>query len=404
MPQDDLIQGLIDANQQGAGQDEKPADDDLISKIQQEQAPMEDPPQEPQEPEKPAEDPKPEPTKPPQEPQDPKTPEPSFDWSTLGEDFKDEESVKSFIENTKTVSKEKEELANKVKELESRNPFSDEMLFKLDHIKKTDPDKFDSARKLAFGEPDPLEVLKMQLESDSKAFRESSEEAKESYLRRQYKLEHNLSKLNPDEYSEEEVAARDREIREAEQEIDANKLKLKLDAENARNKLMDSMFSGIEVPKSASPEEIESQKAGVRQELEQSWDGVMDKVGLEKVSINALDPKSKSQNEFLSVEVPQSEVMAYKKELRDIMVNSGVDASTVPHDEVTGFIERRYREDHFPEIVHSVATKALEMGEDNLRKLFYNPSKKVEPSDPPPINIPDEKTTEAEIRRAMQNF
>jgi hypothetical protein len=327
-----------------------------------------------------------------------------FDWSQFGEGFTDEKSVKEFIESSKPKVSEYEKLAAKVKELESANPFSDEMLYKLDQIKKNSPDKFDIARNLAFGKPDPLDILKMQLENENEAFKKADDSDKLAYLRRQYKLSHNLKEPSEDDYSEEEYQERMDKFREAEEEVRVGRMRLSIDAENAQKKLYDSMFGAIEVPKRESTEDLERKTGEAVEALKGSWDSVMSKISFKDLSVKMFNPEDKSTNDFIKLDVPADEVVKYKNELRDIMVNAGSPTERVTEKDIAGYIEKRYREDHFAEVVWQVVKKASAMGEDGIRKEFYNPQKPIAPTDPAAKGLVDKKTTEAEVDRALNDF
>lgn len=348
-------------------------------------------------------DPAPEPPAPDPDPTpdpDPKPSEPpSYNWGEFGEEFTDAGAVKKFIDTSKTQLNQSQE---KVKELESRNPFSDEMLYKLDHVKRTNPDDYELAQKLAFGTMTPTEVLKLQLESNSPAFKALNNDAKDRYLGRQYKLGHNLKPLDPEVDSEDDVTERNNKIREADDDVAFNKTKLEMDAENAKKELTSKVFGDIKIPEHVSPETTKAKEVETLKAFTSTWDQAMGKVDLKEIQVPMKDGDKVST--LMSIDLSAADLTKYKTELRDILANGKVDPKTVSQSEITDYVQKRYREDHLPELVYEIFKKTRGMSDDEVRDLAFNSQRQNDAQDQAHRTVVDEKTTESEVDKMAKSF
>ena len=348
----------------------------------------------------------------PQEPaviQEPAAPEPAepaqpvFDFATFGEDFKSADDVKAFIDNARSGQSKVKEMEDELGKLRNQTPFADETLYKLDAVKRTRPEAFDIARQLAFGNISDLDQIRLRLEYESPKFKALSDEDKSAYLEGRYRLSHDLEPLkSEDGYSEEEVAQRAKLIKEAERQVRADKVKMSIDAEEARSYLEGKVFEGITPPKVVTPEEAQKQRDEDVRKLGSLWAEPMKQVAAKsKVDIVGIDPETKKPTVISSMDIPEDSMKKYLGELNQHILTGGLTPDKLSVAEAQAYVEDRFWSENRPRLVHEAMVKARSMSAEEWSKFIFHPTPQINPKAVPPTGGPV-KTTEASIKRALE--
>lgn len=348
----------------------------------------------------------------PQEPaviQEPAAPEPAepaqpaFDFATFGEDFKSADDVKAFIDNARSGQSKVKEMEDELGKLRNQTPFADETLYKLDAVKRTRPEAFDIARQLAFGNISDLDQIRLRLEYESPKFKALSDEDKSAYLEGRYRLSHDLEPLkSEDGYSEEEVAQRAKLIKEAERQVRADKVKMSIDAEEARSYLEGKVFEGITPPKVVTPEEAQKQRDEDVRKLGSLWAEPMKQVAAKsKVDIVGIDPETKKPTVISSMDIPEDSMKKYLGELNQHILTGGLTPDKLSVAEAQAYVEDRFWSENRPRLVHEAMVKARSMSAEEWSKFIFHPTPQINPKAVPPTGGPV-KTIEASVKRALE--
>jgi len=330
---------------------------------------------------------------------------PSFDFSVLGEGFTSQESVLEFIEKSRQNESQLSEAQKKLESLTSQPNFHDETLFKLDQVKRTRPDDFEIAKKIALGTMPDVDLLIIQEERNSDVFKGWSDEEKRAYIEDKYSMSHDLKPLSEEDgFSEQEVAERAADIAKAERRVAADRRKLSLDAEKARRALEGDVFNGIEVPVIETPEEKAQKAEAAKLELIQSWEAPMKEVMAMKAIDIKFPGKDGKETSVFQLEIPSEGLKKYTDEFKDYVLKAGVSPEDVSVQNAQAYIEKRFRDDDFPKIAHEIAVRSRGLNEEQWRNFIFSPSKPANPEDRNPDSSAAVKSTESEIERALKNW
>lgn len=327
--------------------------------------------------------------------------EPQFDLKQFG-DFSSPDELKSFIESSRSAVERATQYESEIKSLKSQPIYADESLYKLDFVKRNNPDKFGIAKDLLFGNISDLDAVRMGLEYEEPVFQTMDEQTKQAYLDRKYNLSSNLSPLKPEDgYSEEEIRQRDKEISAEESRIRAEKAMLAMDAARARKKLEDTLFNGVQIPKNETPEEAKKRQDETIAKLARQWEEPMKKVlDYKSISIESWNPKEGKNQSVFDMEMSDQDRQKYVQELNSHIVQNGWTPENISVDDAKAFIRNRWVEDNFSRIIHEASVRARNMSNEDWQKFFFNPERPASPSNVPVGKGPARSTTDS-FQRAM---
>jgi hypothetical protein len=251
---------------------------------------------------------------------------------------------------------------------------TDPETYRLSHVKKNNPELFSIYASLRLtGNMKPVDLLVEDYISENPEYKNDKNKVVEFILNK-YGLDVEPPKpLNPEDYSEEEVAARELEISKATRQFQINEMRLNTDYKVVQKKFADK-FDAIELPfsKPKLPEEILAEK----ETLKSTWKPVVDEVFKTVSVIPIFSITKEGEKPVPFIEFALTDVM--KKEYSDGMIGYLAESGSQPSKEsLEGAYSRfhmKFIADNLNEIVSHVIKKARELTETEYDKLYHNPS------------------------------
>lgn len=322
----------------------------------------------------------------------------AFDPTIFGEDFKSVDDVKKFISSTQPRLQELSALQKQMEETKHQTPFADELLYKLDRVKAIKPDQFELAKKVAFGQADPFEIIQIKLEKDyPELFSGKSAQEKIDFVKSQYDLEHGLKPYREeDDRSPEEVDARLQAIREADKRVAQGKMRFEMDRKKALDDIQNDLFQGIEVPKPVSKEEADRQSAA----LKESWDTVIKSNPVSVIEIMEFDHKEGKPSKAFDAPIAPEKYAEYAQEFAQVNLGSGGTPTKQSPDDMKGYIRNRYIIDNFDRLMTMQGIRVREMDGDQWRTSVLFNSKPASSTERLGTD-PGVKTTQDEVDRVL---
>jgi hypothetical protein len=240
----------------------------------------------------------------------------------------------------------------------SIQPGETEDLYRLRKINETNPEKFEIAKKIYFGNMSDLDYVKesMKLTPGLDKF---TDEQLNNYLKGQYVLDlHGVDPEDPEA------------VDERKRRIDQDLVKLGIDSAKAKRELLSS-FGEIKIPTPKTPEQVEAENKDRVASFIAEWNPVFDGVKQNKLEVS-LSLDEDPSNGQVNLEIPADVKQKYIAEYGQALFVNGVKLDDKTRGSVTDYIRTRFINENLPLIIRSVAKTARELSDDHWMKLSYN--------------------------------
>lgn len=271
----------------------------------------------------------------------------------------------------KTKIKERGEFETKVKDYEARVqelekdlqfhkdqvPFNDENLFRLDQIKKTNPEDYDLCSKLVFGGHTPLEILKIKFLKDNPTFKDKKPELIENIIMKPYRV---TSVEGDDDY---------------EMEVELSHAEMQKAAESAKKELL-KPFDAIQLPPRKSAEDIKKEQLDASEKVISGWRpkfrGVVE--GFFRTQEPIVSFKNKAGEVIFEVKPDFSGNVDEDIKLYGEMASSQITGNGIPYSEeaengIRSFMKNLYVIKNIDKIIEA----STEAAEERARIKYSNP-------------------------------
>lgn len=289
----------------------------------------------------------------------------------LGEGYEDVEKVKTLIQRaeqfTPEVENELENLRSLRDDYEKKTqdfqPYKNPAYYKLDKLEEEDPENLPVYRSILFGNPDPLELVKLQAIAENPDVFGEDEEALELFLQDRY----------PELYGE--------EAEEDSQEFKRGMTRLKVDANAAKRKFQEKIDS-IEVPDPKKETEDLKEK---REKIAGQWQNPFGELRKEfsKIPVTVYEKDGKTPMELTSIEVDSKEVEPVLKQAAQFIVKGMLEPNKENVEAVKNFILSQWIQKNQTRYNTAIAEHVAKSNDSNWRKAVHNPktSKQTKPKD-----------------------
>ena len=292
---------------------------------------------------------------------------PQFNWGAFGEGVDSFEAATERVGSLQTEIKSRDE---QIKALSESN-IDDPALFRLNHLKKNDPDNFGLyAKVLMGGDLDHLDLIRHKELRDNPEFSKDPE-LLEAYLEDKYGLVIPVPP-KPDPDDTEAMAEWETKQAEASKKQKINRMKLAADANAFKKELM-GKAEEIEIPERLSPEQLSERQQQQQKELKTKWGGFAEKAldSFTQFPVTVTNAEGK-QEVFAHIDVPAD----FKEKAKEGLLNALIGAN--PEDSkdavrltmqnlVSSFILSNQ-----VSINSAILAKAREMSEEELSKYHTN--------------------------------
>ena len=273
---------------------------------------------------------------------------------------------------------EKERIEKEYNEAKSNFKISDETLYKLDKLSVENKDDFQVAAKLLYGNPNPIDVLKIKHKREHPQL---TDEQIEEYINDKYDVEI-PSELVGDEYTEDEINTRKKQIEKAKRKASIQNTQITIDSADAKKELV-KILDKYELPKTLTEEE-KTNLANQKQEEEKaktqafvdSWKPVFKDVSKEigTFKVNIKGEKEDTEKHFMDIEIPKEEQQKYLEQAADYILNSRVDVKPDSSEQIREFIFNRYVNDNKSRVFYEIGEQARKLNDEEWKKQIDNPS------------------------------
>jgi len=335
-----------------------------------------DPPPEPQ---PGSGDPPPEPPK----KDEPPAPQPqdAFLKEIFGDRFKTVDEAKQanisgVLDEVESLRQTKADLESKLESKPKTNFANDEVALFNEFVRETGVRNYKVFEKLNgadMANMDPMEalVIKHILDHPELASRED-------LVRKRFEKKYNL---DPNEVEEET--------------LELNKLEVEADGATAIRALQE-LKGKLKVPEPTPDDKPKELSPEERSKLQTGWSNVGQEIGkaLTKLKIPIKDRK----DALLDYEISESD----QKDIRDFVANYAVENQMEPNETnmrmISHMVYNQLMINKLPEIVHSVFEKARNMTEEEVHKMYENPSPSRNNDAPPAPPSPDNRTDKEKLQ------
>lgn len=265
--------------------------------------------------------------------------------------------------------------------------------YRLSHIKANNPELFPvyASLKLGHGLKD-VDLLVEDYLAENPEMKDKRNEVVEFILNK-YGLDTNVpAKLNPDDATDDEIAARDAEIAAAEKKLRLGNLSLAQDVKAVQKKFNDR-FEAIQLPgKPKTPDQINAEKAA----LKEGWKPVVDKI-FETVSVVPIYPAFKegeTPKAFLDFAMTDEMKRSYSEGMLQYVSEAMLEPSKETVQVAYARFHNKFIADNLPHIISRVIKKARELTETEYDAIYHNPSGLIDDKSKAPaaVNKKDEST------------
>lgn len=328
------------------------------------------------------------PTNPPAEPT---IPEGYVKFNEVFQGYEKPEDVLSTLTKAKEYEQKVAELSSKLSSYNSNLlPGETEELYKLRMINQKNPEKFDLAKKLINNSLDPLGMIKESLKNNPD-MEGLSDEDLDLYISGMYSVE------KPDDEDDEVAMSK---YNEKVRRIEVQK---KVDAAKAKNDLM-KIFSDIQLPTPKSEEELKAEQLKKAESFVATWKPVFQDAITAPIKISAPVPGEDGKTSSLvDIEVPADIKQQYLKDIGDVFYNSNVELNEKSRNSVTEYIQKRYINEHWEEVISTVAQTVREMSDAEWMKIKFNPRNPQGVSNTS-APVPNKITTESAFEADFKNL
>jgi len=287
---------------------------------------------------------------------------------------------------------ERDQFHARLQELESVKVIdTDPDTYRLSHIKANTPELFPvyASLKLGHGLKD-VDLLVEDYLAENPEMKDKRNEVVEFILDK-YGLDTKVPvRLNPDDATDDEIAARDAEIAAAEKKLRLGNLSLAQDVKSVQKKFNDR-FEAIQLPgKPKTPDQINAEKAA----LKEGWKPVVDKI-FETVSVVPIYPAFKegeTPKAFLDFAMTDEMKRSYSEGMLQYVSEAMLEPSKETVQVAYARFHNKFIADNLPHIISRVIKKARELTETEYDAIYHNPSGLIDDKSkaPAPVNRKDE--------------
>jgi len=296
------------------------------------------------------------------------------EWGRFGENIDGMDgalSAMGSLKDEKTKLESQLQELNQQLEAATKSTIDDPALYRLNKIKKDDPDNFKLFSKILLGSDDldHVDIVRQKLISENPGW-ENDIDAVNAFIEDEYGLSQPLPR-KPDTDDPDELQAYEEKLARAKRQMTSAKMKLQKDA-NSFISTLKQKADGIELPERLTPEQRKEKEEARMTELKNKWGGYTEKV-LESfkqfpVTVNNAEGKPEI---FAHIDVPKEFLESSKESLYNTLINADADpeqAKQIAFTHVVG----QFLMHNQPLINGAILSKAKEMTEEELAKFHTN--------------------------------
>lgn len=314
-----------------------------------------------------------------------------YPGESLAGEFDSAEKLNEYITKTKedltnlrqvseTFESEKSTWEKTLSDARKKNSYSDPDLYRLNHIKVNDPDKYDLAKKIVFDGVSDKEALRLQWRTNNPSMNDVPDDKVDKLIARDFKLSHSLKPLtgtnDGDDWTSEEIDARKKEIELADDEAYYEGLRYKTKAADALKDLK-KVFEGIEIPEVQSEEDKVKAETERTTELGKKWTNDFQTIqtDMSKYTVE-LDGQP-----FLDIPIKPEQVKDIMTEVGQLILQENIEPTKENVQIVKDHAMQEFVKDNFKDILKGAVTKARKLNEDEWNKFVYNAKPDVNPAE-----------------------
>lgn len=307
---------------------------------------------------------------------DPDKPQ-SFTYSEHFADYENIDQVKETATRGKLYTKEVEDelttlrqgkdefetLKAENEKLRNVNPYEDPKFYKLDKLAKENPDEIGIYQKYLFGDPTPLDLLKMNLTQENPDIFKEDPASLLRMLERKY----------PGYYEKQSEDWDDNEIADWQQRRKDAELDMKIDAKKV-SEGFDEKINAIEVPnvETKTPEQIKEENSTYIK----SWDENFKQLRTDftKIAIPVLDTKDSTKAEtFMEYEIPEKELKEVHELAANYIIENRLESTPENAKTAKDVAMGLYIINNFAKLNTMMLDKTMEDSGEKWRKRIHNP-------------------------------
>uniref|UniRef100_A0A6M3MEY4 Uncharacterized protein n=1 Tax=viral metagenome TaxID=1070528 RepID=A0A6M3MEY4_9ZZZZ len=325
-----------------------------------------------------------------------KPPVTEIDWKTFGDGVNTYDDAinkyKNVSNESKTLKEQREILSKEneklMKEMQSvRSEIDDPDLFRLNKIKKENPDQFNVYAKIVLNKDglSAIDLLKLKFIKDNPQFSDKPEKA-EQYLRHKYSID--LDELNSEDFEEPEVNKR-------KQDIEMNKMNLEVDANSVKREILNE-FNKIELPKKAEPVNTD--------ELKANWNPIVTELvnQFNELPIMVRGINDKEPKEFMKFVVAPEQKQKFINLVNEYVVTNNMPFTKESLTQAAQFLMVSFQRENQYHINNSILQKARSMEAEEWEKFTNNPSA-LKPQERQPKSVSEYQESVEKTLAAIEN-
>lgn len=294
----------------------------------------------------------------------------------FGDQYSDPEKVKKLISRGEAfsddVERELNELRSQKQSFQNQPPvsFKNVNYYKLDRLEEIDPDNVGVYRKILFGTPDPMELVRLKTVAENPDVFKEDPEALDLYLEDKYPALFGDHK-DPDS-----------------PEYKRDMTKLKVDANSAK-KQFQAKIDSVTLPDGKAQQE---QEQALRAKTAEKWVTPWNKVreSFTKIPVTVTDKNGKPGGVMMNIELKPEETKPFLQKAAQFVIQGKLEPTPENVENVKSFLMSLWIRENLAYYNTKIADHIAQSRDGNWRRTVHNPStntqKPATSSEKEPVN------------------